>query len=715
MARVVIFAMFASLLTAFSGCGWMSNPYVGEEGLMVLHHAHSQDPKGLDPVRTSDSLTVGLVSQIYDSLYQYAYLERPFKLEPALAADMADISEDKLTYTIPIKKGIHFQDDPCFVATGGKGRELTAEDFIYSWKRVADVNNNPDGYWVFKGYIVGMDQFHEASLEARKNKQEMDCSKDIEGLKALDRYTLQIKLTKPYPRLLWILAMCYTAAVPREAVEYYGEEFLNHPVGTGAFRLRRWDHWHKLVLERNPTYRDDFYPTKGEPGDAEEGFLEDAGKKLPLADRVVYTIIKQEQPSWLYFLSGHLDSSGVPKDSWNSAITSLMNLTPEMQKKGIRLRFSRGGYSIGYIAFNMDDSTVGMKYPEIAEKEIGEKRKAAEEALKSAEKEAKKAEAEGETDQAREIRQQAAEKAGKLREEADKLEKELPLLPEKNARRLKLRRAISLAVNREQRIKIFYNGCAYVANGPIPPAVNGYDPDFRNPLSRYDVKQAKKLLAQAGYPGGIGPDGERLTLNYDTTGTSTWTQQMADFFRLEMREIGINVKITSNTWTEFLNKIRDTRAQVYYVGWYADYPDAENFLLLFYGPKKSPGPNNSNYHNPEYDRLYDEMAVLSDFDPQEAGRKYELCRKMEEIVTRDCPWVFLQNSYGPGLRHAWTGLSKPHEFASNILKYNKVDPELRHKLVRQWNQPTLWPAFAVLALVLAMAGLFVYKLMKQGE
>ena len=170
-----------------------------------------------------------------------------------------------------------------------------------------------------------------------KNKDKpTDYACDVEGIRALDRYTIQITLTQPCPRILWILCMSYLSAVPREAVEYYGEEFLNHPVGTGPFRLKRWDHWHKIVLERNPTYRDDLYPGTGEPpdpetgyeGDMENGLLRDAGRRLPLADRIVYTIIKQDQPAWLYFLSGYVDSSGIPKDSWNSAMSSLMEPPP---------------------------------------------------------------------------------------------------------------------------------------------------------------------------------------------------------------------------------------------------------------------------------------------------------------------------------------------------------------------------------------------------
>lgn len=688
MLRVVSLAVIAGLVLCLPGCGGLSNPYGGEEGLVVLHNYVSQDPKGFDPVRASDVLSNNFICQIYDCLYQYSYLDRPYRIEPCLAESMPEISEDRLTYTFRIKQGVYFQDDPCFVENAGRGRELTAEDFVYSWKRLADTKNDPEGYWIFQGYVEGMDEFYEAS----QSEEPTDYSRDIEGVRALDTYTLQVRLTEPYPRLLWVLTMSYTAAVSREAVEHYGEEFLNSPVGTGAFRLARWDHWHKIVLDRNPTYRNDFYPSEGEDGDAEQGLLNDAGKRLPLADRVVYTIIKQAQPAWLYFLSGYIDISGIPKDSWNTAMASLVQLSPEMKAREVKLWRHRD-YGVYYVAFNMNDPTLGLKYPEVAAKEIEEKREAA----STAESE------------------DAHERAARLRQEADKLEAELPGLPEKNEKRRLLRRAMSLAYNRPERIEIFANGRAEPAQGPIPPEFNGWDPDFKNPNSEYDIEKARKLLAQAGYPDGVGPDGNPLTLNYETTGSSTATQQNADFFRQEMKKLGIKIIINQNTWTEFQEKLRTNRAQIYALGWIADYPDPENFLQLFYGPNKSPNPNNANYVNPEYDKLYKEMAALSDFDPEEAKRKYRLCREMENIVTRDCPWIFGLNYYSYTLCHKWRKNFKPNAFAYNALKYHSADPELRLELSRNWNRPLMAPAYVLLGVILAMVALFFYKIMVQND
>jgi ABC-type transport system substrate-binding protein len=695
--RVVSIILVGSVLVA-CGCGGMSNPYAGEEGLKVIHNRVSQDPKGLDPVKSSDVLSSSFIAQTYECLYEHSYLERPYRVRPCLAEDMPEITDNRLTYTIRIKRRVHFQDNPCFEKMGGKGRELVAQDFVYSLKRLADAQCETKGFWLLEGYITGLDEFYKASQD---KKRKTDYSRKVEGLKAPGRYTLKITLEKPYPRLLWVLAMTYTAAVAREAVEYYGEEFVNNPVGTGPFVLKSWHHWHKIVMERNPTFREEYYPSQGEPpnpqtgypGDEAAGLLADAGKKLPLVDRVVWTIIKQDQPAWLYFLSGYIDMSSIPKDSWNTAMASLMDLSPQMRAKGVKLYRTRS-YSVGYTAFNMNGPVLGMKYPEAAKKEIAGKRKAAKEAEAAGEK----------------------EKASQLQKEADELEKLLPRLPELNEKRRKLRQAMSLAYNRPERIDIFANGRAERAHGPIPPEFPCWDPDFINPYTEYNLEKAKKLLAEAGYPGGIGPDGKQLKLDFETTGTSTGTIQYADFFRQEMKKLGIKLKINQNTWTEFMNKLDNNTAQVYALSWLADYPDAENFLQLFYGPSgQGAGPNNANYNNPEYDRLFDEMSPLSDFDPEDAERKYELCRRMEKMVAEDCPWIFGLNYYSYTLCHLWRKNFKPHPFAYNTMKYHSVDPELRLKLSMEWNRPTMWPAYVFLSVIAAVGALFVYKVKKQSE
>ena len=295
--------------------------------------------KGFDPVKAGDVASAHAVSRIYEGLLQYAYLVRPYRLEPCLAEALPEVSADGLEYTFRIRRGIYFQDDPCFVATGGRGRELTAEDFVYAIKRVADLKNGSPGYWAFRDRIPGLDEFRAASAGSAPT----DYTRPVAGLQAPDRYTLRISLKGPYPQLLWVLAMNYAYAVPREAVEYYGEDFVNHPVGTGPYVLASHVHNYRVEFVRNPKWREtgrpDAYPSEGEPGDAERGLLADAGRPIPFIDRIVQYVIGDSTTRWLLFLAGQLDVAGISKDNWDAVVTPAGTLAPELQARGIEVLF----------------------------------------------------------------------------------------------------------------------------------------------------------------------------------------------------------------------------------------------------------------------------------------------------------------------------------------------------------------------------------------
>ncbi|GAB4108016.1 MAG: ABC transporter substrate-binding protein [Phycisphaeraceae bacterium] len=349
------------VLSMLPGCGGQGDADTVDENAVVTYGAISAKVRGMDPMDIGDTTSSGIASNIYDCLYQYHYLKRPYEIIPSLAADMPEVSDDGLTYTIRIRDDVFFQDDPCFTETAGKGRKLVAEDFIYSWKRLADIKNVSKNWWIFDGRIVGFDDFREYTKTV-ENKQDVDYSRPVEGLKALDDHTLQIRLTKPWPQIKYYLAHLPTAPVPREAVEYYGQEFINHPVGTGPYRLTTWRHGSKIILDRNPTFRKELYPAEGEPGDAEKGLLADAGKPLPLIDRIDITIIEEDQPLWLKFLAGDLDIAGIPKDSFDTAITPSRELSPEMRARGIVLEVYEDAATYWY-GFNMEDPVLGKNLP----------------------------------------------------------------------------------------------------------------------------------------------------------------------------------------------------------------------------------------------------------------------------------------------------------------------------------------------------------------
>jgi ABC-type transport system substrate-binding protein len=543
--------------------------------------------KGLDPAFADDLYAGTEVSRAYEGLFQYHYLKRPYVLVPNLAEAMPQVSADGKMLTIKLKKGVLFQDDSCFKETGGKGRELVAEDVIYSFKRLADPKLASTGWWVFDGKIAGLNEWHDEAIKAGP-----DYTKAVEGLKALDRYTLQIALKQRSSQFLYALAMPQTFIVPREAVEAYGRDLISHPVGTGPFRLKQYVPASKLVWERNPTYRKELYPSEGEPGDDARGLLADAGKSIPFADRVVVQIYEEFQPMWLTFMSGKLDISGIPKDNYQEAIGSDGELTPEIKRRGVVLSKTPMA-DITHFSFNMADPVLGKnKY---------------------------------------------------------------------------LRQALSHAYDAKQLIHLFYNGRAVAAQGPIPPGLAGYDPNFKNPYGEYNVAKAKELLAKAGYPEGKGLS----PVEYVTTSSST-ERQFTEYAEKMFGAIGVKLKVNAYSWPEFQAAVKNKRGQLWSFAWGGDYPDAENFLQLFYSKNASPGPNDSNYSNPEFDKLYEKSLSLED-----GVERTALYRRMAAMVVEDCPWIFNTHRISFTLTQPWTKNFKRHEFEHNMAKYYRVDPELR--------------------------------------
>jgi ABC-type transport system substrate-binding protein len=526
-----------------------------EDPVNTLHLASPAKIKGLDPIQADDLYSGDEVSKAYESLLEYHYLKRPYALVPSLAEAMPEVSKDGKTYTFKIKKGVLFQDDPCFKDTGGKGRELTADDFIYSWKRLADPKNSSPGFWIFDGQVVGINDWQAAAQKAGK----ADYTRPVEGLKAVDRYTLQVTLTQRSAQFLYYLAMPFSYVVAHEAVDYYGAQFPNHPVGTGPYRLTDSVPSTKYVWDRNPTYHTEFYPMEGEAGDKEAGFLGDAGKTLPLNDRIVLTVYEESQPQWLSFMAGKLDVSGIPKDNYSQAISPSKELTPELAQKGIKLAKSPG-FDVTFEAINMLDPVVGGMSP----------------------------------------------------------------------RARMLRQAISLAMDHDPSIDLFYNGRAISAEGPIPPGVSGYDPAYKNPYRHSNIARAKDLLAKAGYP-----DGKGLPPIVYLSGSDSTSRQMSELFTKMLDQVGVKLDVHTSSWPEFSAAIKQGKGQMWGMAWQADYPDAQNFLQLFYSKNARPGPNDAAYSNPEFDKLYEKSLTMS-----ESPERVAVYRQMAAIVVEDAPWVF---------------------------------------------------------------------------
>jgi oligopeptide transport system substrate-binding protein len=279
----------------------------------VLRVARTSQFDTLDPPRQFDGSSTDLITLVYSGLMRYAYLERPYKVEPDLLAGMPELSADRLTYTLRLRKDVRFHDDACF--PGGQGRALTTDDVLYSLRRSADARINTKGWSVLEGKIAGLDAFRAATAQPGST---VDTLSDfpIEGLKKIDAHTLAIRLTRPDPRFLDQLAVMNTAIVPIEAVKAYGAQFGTHPVGTGPFMLKDVDRKGVLRFTRYPRYHG-VYPSVGAPGDAQRGLLKDAGRKLPLVDVLEMPLVEEAQPRMLRFLKAEFEWTGLDRANFS--------------------------------------------------------------------------------------------------------------------------------------------------------------------------------------------------------------------------------------------------------------------------------------------------------------------------------------------------------------------------------------------------------------
>ena len=357
MKRRTALATGASLLAS----GWARAQVPQAEGKRVLRYAFNTAETGFDPAKVFDLYSRIVTAHIFENLYNYDHLARPAKINPAIADGRAAHSADFRTWAVKIKRGIFFADDPAFK---GKRRELTAADFVYAIKRFVDpANKSPAASGVLDAGLVGLAALRERAL---KDKKPFDYDTEIEGLRALDRHTVQYKLEQPRPRFVQSLLTSHDlfGAVAREVVEAYGDDISAHPVGSGPFRLVQWRRSSLIVLEKNPAYREVFYDAEPAPDDVEgQAFVARfKGRRLPMIDRVEVSIIEESQPRWLGFLSGQLDYVSVPLEFANQALPG-GKLAPNLARRGMQLRREIEADS-AYTYFNMDDPVVGGYTPE---------------------------------------------------------------------------------------------------------------------------------------------------------------------------------------------------------------------------------------------------------------------------------------------------------------------------------------------------------------
>ena len=570
----------------------------------TLRYALPVAETGLDPIVVSDLYSNTIIEGVLDAMLTYDYLARPAKLIPNTLAAMPVVVDQGKTYVFRIKPGIYFTPDPAFK---DKPRELTAQDYAYSIRRLFDPKLKSPWLFLLEGKIIGAD---EVMQKAKANGAKFDYDAPITGLEVVDRYTLRIRLKQPDYNLLYIFAMPTTAAMAREVVETYGDDIGSHPVGTGAFILKQWTRGSKLVLEANPGYREVYFNAIAEPGSDREDLAivaANQGKRLPIIGRVEIYIIEESQPRWLAFLNKEHDLlESLPNEFANIAIPG-GKLAPNLAKQGITLT-QLDEPDLTYTYFNMEDPVVG----------------------------------------------------GYSRE------------------KIALRRAVSLAYNTQEEIHILRKNQAIPAQSPIAPGIAGYDPSFKNPFAEYNPAKAKALLDLFGYTDRDGdgyrelPNGKSLVLEYGSS-TTLIDRQFDELWKKSMDAIGIRMVFKKAKWPDLLKQSKLGKLQIKGSAWIADYPDADNFLQLLYGPNAGQA-NDARFKLPAFDRLYEQARRLPD-----SPTRNQLYRKMTELMLAYAPWKLGVHRVGSSLVHPWVIGFKPHPLLRAQWKYIDIDVARRDK------------------------------------
>ena len=648
----------ALLLVAVAAAACGNDPYPhADAAARILYVPFQEPPKTLDPQVAYSVYDHEILSNVYETPLEYHYLKRPYELIPGLALAVPEprpLGDGRVAYRFDLRPGVRFADDPSFALDGDgpTGRELMASDLAFSLMRIADPKVGSPVIETF-AKIVGLRAFGERLAKLRESEagfaalridEQYARAGPVDGIRILDPHALEIVLAAPYPQILYWFAMPFTSPVPWEAAAWYdGREgrdaFGEVAVGTGPFRLARYDKRSRIVLERNPQWYGArhpewkapaaTYPREGAPGDAERGLLEAAGRPLPFLDRVELRLEKEPIPAFTKFLQGYYDRSRIPKESFDQTVREGA-LSPSMESLGMRLERSVEP-AVYYLGFNMIDPVVGRP---------------------------------------------AAERGRKLRQ------------------------AMSLAIDTDEFLRVFLNGRGIPAQSPIPPGIFGYEDAYRNPYRAPDLERARHLLAEAGYPGGIDPaTGAPLRLTFDTGDTSVQGRLRYQFFIDAWQRLGLDVELAATTYNQFQSKVRNGAYQIFFWGWVADYPDPENFLFLLateMSQTHSGGPNTANFADPEYDALFRAMK-----DRENGAERLESIRAMRAILERERPWIELFHPEDYALVHGWMHGMKPSGLAVPVWKYQDVDPALRAAERSAWNRPVRWPAYALAGALVA--------------
>jgi ABC-type transport system substrate-binding protein len=511
--------------------------------LKVLKYAFPAAETGFDPATVNDLYSRIVNSHIFEAPYKYDYLARPFKIKPNTATAMPEVSDDFKTWTIRIRPGIYFADDPAFK---GKKRELTAQDYVYAWKRPYDPANKSPSYSNFNEEgVIGVDALRQ---EAIKNNKPFDYDREVAGVRALDRYTLQFKLAKPRPRFIYVISdHSPFGAVAREVVDFYGDRISEHPVGTGPFQLSAWRRSSKMVLERNPNFRELHYDAEPNADDVEgQAMLKRfKGRRLPMVDRVEISVIEEGQPRWLAFLNREFDlMMPVPGDLMPNAAPG-DKLAPNLVKRGIKMQRIVNP-DITLIYFNMEDPLVGGYAPDKV-------------ALRRA----------------------------------------LCLAYDVDAEIRLVRRSQAVPAQ------------SVVAPGTsgYDPNYKSEGSDYNVPRAKA-LLDMFGYVDRDGDGWREQPDGSPLTLQYATLPDSIY-RHFDELWKKNMDAIGIRVNFKPAQFPEQLKSARAGQLMIWSLGYSSSSPEFQEGLQLLYGPAAG-GQNLPRFKFARFDELYERLQVLPD-------------------------------------------------------------------------------------------------------
>lgn len=595
-------------------------------GKIVSYSVYGSAVRSLDPATCGDTTSHLFQAEVYEGLYCYHFLKRPVEVVGQLAAAMPDISDDALTYRVRIKPGVKFQRNPCFgtdEAGRHKTRTVTAGDFVLAYKRVADYHVNTGLAWAFVTRIKGLKEFRERTRRY-KIGDFWRYDLPVEGVRAVDDLTLEFRLTEPYPQFIYALAMHVYAPIPREAVDYWlGTE----DDGAGGRR--------PIPVEKRTTeFR--------EP----EQVVGTGPYRLDTFIRKSKIVLVRNED----FRDDYYPSQGAPGDREAGLLDDAGRKVPFID--------------VRQYDFVAEDHSAWMLFLT---------RQRGSSAIPS------------------DVYDTVVNPGKQL--EKRWIERHIHLLTywpptvywivfnmedDVLGASKSLRQALCAAFDVESYLKVLFNDRGRRAVNILPSTFKGSKEAGPGPYYRLDLKLAKEKVEDAKKDlaaRGLLKSGRIPQLTIDLAGNDQAAIRQGEFFMQQFAKIGVRLKYVPNDWPKLQEKVNNKQCQMYTMGWHADYPDAENFLQLYYSPNIAKQTNNSNYSSPAFDALYEKVRIMPD-----TPERTRLYARMVNIISEDCPVLMLTEPQSYVLVYDWVQSRKPHPIGAGYGKYSWIDTKRRHEL-----------------------------------